>query len=398
MVASAQAIYSAVPQRKAGPAQGIVVVFAAFLPILAIVALAPVVPRLVEAFAGVPGAATLVPLAVVAPGLMIALFSPLMGWLADRYGRRRLLLVSTFCYGIVGVAPYFLLDLKAIFASRLAMGLCEAAILTVTNTLIGDYYEHDERRRWLTIQGLVGPVFGTSTVALAGYMAAVAWQIPFLIYLIAFPILLGMVAFIFEPQVVTHAEGSAERATPFPWRHVIVTSLVTFFCASLYYVYIVQIGLGFAAIGINDPSRVGLLISLASIGVFIGAILFQIVSGRFSFLVQIGIFLALLGVGLCGIGLSHSQAMMTGSAFVQQLGAGILIPALVLWTVAGLPVRHRGRGMGIWSGSFFLGQFGSPLIVTLTSGFVGSLLGTFAVLGVLALAGSTYAFVKKATS
>ena len=398
MGATAQATHSAVSQRKAGLPQGIVVVFAAFLPILAIVALAPVVPRLVEAFSDVPGASTLVPLAVVAPGLMIALFSPLMGWLADRYGRRKLLLVATFFYGIVGVAPYFLLDLRAIFASRLALGLCEAAILTVTNTLIGDYYDHNERRLWLTVQGLVGPIFGTSTVAFAGYMAAVAWQIPFLIYLIAFPILLAMVAFIFEPEVAVHAEDSAERTSPFPWRHVIITSLVTFFCASLYYVYIVQIGLAFSAIGLNDPGRVGLLISLASIGVFLGAVLFQIVSGRFSFIVQIGIFLALLGIGLCGIGLSHSQSAMTSAAFVQQLGAGILIPSLVLWTVAGLPVRHRGRGMGIWSGCFFLGQFGSPLLVTMTSGMVGSLLGSFAVLGAFALVGSVYAFVRKATS
>src|SRR5438094_701209 len=88
--------------RRAGPAQGVVVVAAAFLPILAIVALSPAVPTLMQRFADVPGATTLVPLIVTAPGLMIALFAPLMGWIADRYGRRKLLLIATSLYGVFG--------------------------------------------------------------------------------------------------------------------------------------------------------------------------------------------------------------------------------------------------------------------------------------------------------
>lgn len=379
--------------QQAGIGQGILVVLAGFLPILAIVALAPAVPRIMAQFADVPGAATLVPLLVTAPGLMIALTSPLMGWAIDRYGRRWLLLAATLLYGIVGVAPYFLQDLTLIIASRLALGIAEAGILTVTNTLIGDYFAHNQRRTWLTVQGLVGPIFGTSVVALSGYITAVSWNASFLIYAVAFPIFLAMLFYIYEPAIAEQKEARREEAQQFPWGPVLLTSGVTLFSATLYYVYIVQVGLAFTEIGVSSPQTIGLLISVASIGVFLGAALFQWLSGRFTGPQMVFIYLLLLGGGLVGIGLAADQKIMTGFAFVQQLGAGIAIPALVLWAVSKIPAEHRGRGMGIWSACFFMGQFTSPLFVTAARDFAGDMQGAFTLLGAVALLGAVVTFL-----
>jgi MFS family permease len=374
-------------RRTAGAGQGVVVVLAGFLPILAIVALSPVVPRMVEQFASVPGARTIVPLAVTAPGLMIALFSPLMGWLADRYGRRQLLLVSTLVYGIVGIAPFYLSDLTTIFASRLALGFCEAAILTVTNTLIGDYFPHDQRRNWLMLQAAVGPVFGVTVLTFSGYLAAINWHVPFLIYAVALPIFVAMLAFIYEPEVI-HADGASDLSEPFPVRHVALTGLVTLLSASLYYVYIVQIGLAFSGIGVTSPETVGMMIGVANIGVFLGGLLFKPISAKLPSSWQIAIFLSLMGTGMAGIGLARTEQAMTLAACLQQLGAGILIPALVLWAMNGLPAQHRGRGMGVWSACFFLGQFTSPLLVTGAGTVSSGIGGAFFALGIAALLGA----------
>ena len=73
---------------QAGAAQGIIIALTAFLPILAIVSLAPAVPTLIQHFSGVRWAETLVPLMLTAPGLVIAVTGPFSGWLADRVGRR----------------------------------------------------------------------------------------------------------------------------------------------------------------------------------------------------------------------------------------------------------------------------------------------------------------------
>lgn len=369
------------PKPVAGQAQGILVILAGFLPILAIVALTPAVPNMVGHFAGVAGASTLVPLAVTAPGLMIALFSPLMGWLADRFGRRALLIRATLVYGFVGVAPYFLESLTAIFASRLALGLCEAAILTITNTLIADYYPEASRRNWLMAQAAVGPIFGVSVLIGSGQLAAVDWHLPFLIYSVALPIAAAMAIWLFEP--VHQQSGAASGSEAFPARHIAICGGVTLFGASLYYVYIVQIGLAFEAIGLHAADKVGMLVGLANIGVFLGGLAFKPLSVRLGAAGQIATFLAFMGAGMLGIGLATSPAAMTAFAMIEQFGAGILIPALVLWAMQGVAPRHRGRVMGLWSACFFLGQFTSPLLVSLVRLSGATIGGAFAWLGAL---------------
>lgn len=377
--------------KQAGLPQGLLIILAGFLPILAIVALTPAVPSMVAHFGDNPAVMTLVPLAVTAPGLMIALFSPLMGWLTDRWGRRRLLQWATLVYGFVGVAPFFLESLPAIIASRLVLGLCEAAILTVTNTLIADYYPEAGRRNWLMAQAAFGPIFGVSVLIGSGQLAAIDWHYSFLIYAVAFPIFVAMMIWLFEPDRETAHISSG--STGFPMRHVLTCGAVTLLGASLYYVYIVQIGLAFEGIGLRDPGRVGMLVGLANIGVFLGGLAFKPLSVRFSTPAQIATFFGLMGSGMVGIGLASTSTTMTAAATVQQVGAGILIPALVLWAMRDVAPQHRGKAMGIWSACFFFGQFSSPLLVTGTRWGGADIAAAFAVLGAVALVSSVAALV-----
>jgi len=376
--------------RTAGPSQGVLIILAGFLPILAIVALAPVVPKMIEHFASVPGATTLIPLAVTAPGLMIALLAPAMGWLADRHGRRRLLLIATLFYGFVGIAPFFLDNLIGIFAARLGLGVCEAAIMTVANALVGDYFGERQRRFWLMLQSALGPILGVSVLIGAGHLATLDWRMPFLIYAISFPIFLAMLVFIFEPQQAV-ARDMGEIADTFPTRHMIITCAVTLFCSSLYYVYIVQVGLAYTAIGVTSPDQIGSKIGLANIGIFFGGLLFRPLSEKLGSAAQVAIFLVLMAIGMIGIGLAKTGDAMMMLSIVQQLGAGMMIPVLLLWVISGLPLSHRGRGMGIWSSCFFIGQFTSPLLVTASGAAVGSILNVFALLGAIALIGAALA-------
>ncbi|MEY4720481.1 MAG: hypothetical protein RIQ46_206, partial [Pseudomonadota bacterium] len=149
--------------------QGIIVVIAAFLPIIAIVAMGPAVPTMIQHFADDPDARSKVPAMIGAPGLAMALLAPFAGMLVDRWGRKRLLLVCTFFYGIFGSAPLLLDNLDHIYASRLLLGVAEAGILTVVNTLIGDYWDERGRRNWLFLQGLLGPFLAGFIALIVGY-------------------------------------------------------------------------------------------------------------------------------------------------------------------------------------------------------------------------------------
>jgi MFS family permease len=216
----------------------------------------PAVPAIIDHFIKTdPQAMTKVPAMVSAPGLTIAIIALFMGLLVDRFGRRRLLLISTASYGLVGMAPFFLENLDAVYASRLALGVTEAAILTTLNTLIGDYWDEKGRRNWLTLQGLAGPFLGSFSILLSGYLTAIQWNSIFLIYALGFPVFLAALAFLYEPAsdtTVRRMLGIGQSTQDFPWKSVALFGGVTLVGSALYYVFIINGGLVWREIGYSD--------------------------------------------------------------------------------------------------------------------------------------------------
>lgn len=367
--------------------QGIIIILAGFLPMIAIVAMGPAVPTLIGHFANDPDARAQVPALIGAPGLAMAVLGPFSGLLVDRFGRRRLLLVATAFYALFGAAPLFLETLDDIYTSRLLLGVSEAVILTVTNTLIADYWDDKNRKNWLFLQSLVGPLFGGIVGLSVGFATKLQWNGVFLIYLAAIPIWAAMLVWLFEPNKAEAEEQSVSRAAPqgpFPWRGAALTALVTFFAAMLYYVFIINGALAFAEVGVAEPDRYAQLIFVPTLFFLGGAILFRAFANR-SYPFQLGIFFALLGTGLAAIGLAETPTSMAAAVVLQQMAAGMAVPTLLTWTQSKFDYRHRGRGMGIWTAAFFLAQSQSPRLVHLLDQSTGSMKGAFLTAGIVGL-------------
>lgn len=380
--------------RKAGLPQGVTVIIAGFLPILAIVTMFPAIPAIIGHFAPTdPTAPTKVPSMVTAPGLTIALVALFAGLMVDRFGRRKLLLVSTFFYGLIGAAPFLLENLNVIYASRLLLGLCEAVILTTVNTLIADYWPDDGRRKWLALQGLVGPALSSVMMFFAGTMTAWRWNGIFLLYLLAVPIWAAMVRWMFEPEsdaTVRMMLGMDEKDTAgFPWSAMLGIAGLTLFSSAIYYVFIVNGATVWQELGVTDPESIGQITALPTLFILVGATLFWWLGSKgVGSPTLIAIFLGFLGAGLAAMGLALDwKGMILGMA-LQQTGAGMAIPTLIAWAQSKLPFAHRGRGMGIWTATFFFGQFSSPLLVSLLRGLTGTMQGAFLVAGIVSAAGA----------
>jgi len=373
-------------RRKADWRQGWILVFSGFLPVMAIIALAPTLPTLLAHFHDVPNAKLMVPLLITAPSACIALFAPAAGVIADRFGRRRLLLWAMAFYGGGGLMPFLIDDFWAVVAGRVVIGIGEAGVLTVVNTLLADYYEEQERHRWLMIQGVVGSVLGTVTIASSGFLAAQGWQYPFLVYAVAIPILLASIAFLFEPEPRSKrnvATAVPAQSTPFPYMAGLVVCGVTVILSTIYYVQVINFSLLLKELGVADPKSIGLSMAIPSIGVPIGAVLFKLTT-RFGSGAQILMVFVGYAIGLGGIGLAPDYKVALAFAFVQQLANGIIVPALIAWAQSKFSFEHRGRGMGWWASSFFVAQFLSPAVVNLMRGAVGNLQGAFVAFGVIA--------------
>src|SRR5258708_1271015 len=129
--------------------QGWVLVSTSWLLIMASAVIAPVLPRMTAHYRDTPNAPLLISLVATLPALFIALLSAPFGLLADRIGRRRLLLIGLAVYGFLGIAPYWLESLQWIVTSRAGVGVTEAMVMTCSTALIADYYSGAERERWL---------------------------------------------------------------------------------------------------------------------------------------------------------------------------------------------------------------------------------------------------------
>lgn len=368
--------------------QGMTVVIAGFLPIIAIVAMGPAVPAMIGHFASDPEARGKVPAMIGAPGLAMAILAPFAGILVDRFGRRPLLLLCTALYAVFGSAPLFLDNLDQIYVSRLLLGVSEAGILTVVNTLIGDYWDDKARKNWLFLQGMMGPLLGASVALLVGYATRLQWNGVFYVYLIALPIFAMMFAWLFEPQKrsqeLLKTTATAETASPFPWGKVVRLAAVTFFASMLYYVFIINGTLVFKEVGVDQPERYGAIIFIPSLMVLGGAALFRLLAMRRSGL-QFAVMFALLGTGLAGIGLASTLSAMVAFLVVQQVAVGMAVPVLIAWAQGMFGFDHRGRAMGIWTGAFFLGQSQSPRLVHILDAQMHSMQSAFLVAGVLGL-------------
>lgn len=376
--------------KQATSLHGALIVFAAVMPVMAIISLIPVVPLLEKEFANTPGSAFLVPVALTVPALCLALFSPLAGWIADRVGRKSLLVTSLLLYSVIGVLPFFLVDLKQIIGARIALGITEAAIMTAATTLIGDYFVGDRRERWLGIQVSAISVAAIILIAVGGALGAtLGSRGPFLLYLVALPLALICAFVLFEPL---KSKVLSENKAPFPFVKLLPLALGGLFLGILFYVSVVKLGDIVALKTVPTPGLLGGVGAVVNMGVVVGAIVFGVLKTKLSGPGLIALASGLMAIGYVASPYAPGIPLTTLSVALICIGAGISIPTFVTWVMSFLEPTARGRGIGFWQGAFFLGQFVAPITaVALTKqigGFPNALLayaGLAVVVGLIAL-------------
>ncbi len=116
--------------------------------------------------------------------ISMAIFTPLTGWLASRFGRRRLILYSimafTLASGLCGIA----VSLDELILFRMLQGIAGSALVPMTQATLLDINRPEDHGKAMAIFGLAavtGPLFGPM---LGGWLTAnFSWRWCFLINL-----------------------------------------------------------------------------------------------------------------------------------------------------------------------------------------------------------------------
>ncbi|WP_434623872.1 MFS transporter [Pseudomonas sp. Z1-29] len=374
---SSNSISTASPRQAVGRREGLVLMLGSSLTIMGSVMVTPILPRLAAEFGPVePRADLLVPLAITGPALAIALCAPLAGWLADRVGRKALLVVATLLYALLGALPALLDNLPAIVGARLLFGCAEAAVMTCCATLIADYWHGEERLRYVNRQvvtiGLVGALF----FVVGGALGEHSWRSPFLLYLLPLLLVPAMMKVLWEPPVskLQTAERLDEAApTKVAVPQLLVGYLMIVCGMVLTIVMPIQAPTLLVSLGVTSSTLIGLAAGLSLLATLVGSLTWPLLRRRFGIAGCNALLLALMGLGLCLLVRAQSYNAVLLAVFVQGLGAGLLVPNVMAPVMNALTASTRGRGLGGFTSFLYFGQFVSPLVVAAVGVFTGDL-------------------------
>jgi MFS family permease len=345
------------------------------------------VPDILEAFDRPDSDAGLVVAAGALPGVIVA---PLIGILADRHGRRRVLVPCLVVYGIAGglagLAPSF----WALVALRTIQGVGAAGLINLAVVIIGDHWDGDERVRAigrnaavLTVSLAIFPGLGGLLVELGG------WRLPFAL----FPLSLVTALLIFRRL------GEVDLGPTVPWRRQVSTAvtivrrpLVSGAIASGFVIFVLIFGLFLTVLPVHLDDEFGLSAGQRGFVLAAPALTSTLAAANLSRLrrrfgrrhLVLGAS-ALFAVAFVAMGVSPSPWWLVAAALVYGFGEGAAIPTLQDVIASSAPAASRGAVMAAFVGVVRAGQASGPLVAGGLIAAVGTG-STFVLGGALALA------------
>ena len=324
----------------------------------------PGLPVILAEFAGTPNAAFWVSMIVTLPALFVVIGGPISGYLADRVGRKPLLVFSLLLGGISGCSGVFLDTLTPLLVSRAVVGLSMAGITTATNALIADYFTGQQRSN---LMGLQSAFLGLSVVVflpLGGFLADIDWHYAFLSYaplLLLFP--LALIS-IYEPVKISHQDVDVKE-TRLNLNSVKIYILVSVFIFQFAFITLpVFLAYFLGALLNTGGTQVGLLSAVSGLFSFISGLLYgRIIRGVGFKYMAVASFL-LTGAGFLILGLGTSWFAVVIGLILLGICLGAVTANLNTWLADQFSIHVRGRANGIFVTLFYLGQFVSPFLFT----------------------------------
>lgn len=278
--------------------EGAVLMLGSSLTIVGAVMVAPILPKLFMEFGPIePRADVLVPLAITGPALTIALFAPLAGWLADRMGRKALLILATVLYAFFGAMPALLDSLSGIVSSRLLFGCAEAAIMTCCAALIADYWKGEQRMKMVNFQVVTIGLMGALFFVIGGALGEKAWRAPFYLYLLPLLLVPFMARILWEP--VSVRQQQVEQGDDRISVGTLVVGYLLIFCGMLLnFIVPVQTPVLLVEMGVTSSTLIGASAGLGLLTSLAGALMWPVIRKTVGIAGCNALLLSLLALGL----------------------------------------------------------------------------------------------------
>lgn len=119
------------------------------------------------------------------PGIF---FTPLLGLLADRFGRKKILVPALLLFGIAGILCAFTDSFDILLFLRFLQGVGASSLGALNVTIIGDLFRDDRRFAAMGINNSALSLGTASFPLIGGALAELSWNLPFLLPIFAIPL------------------------------------------------------------------------------------------------------------------------------------------------------------------------------------------------------------------
>lgn len=330
------------------------------------------------------------------PGMVIA---PFTGILADRFGRKRIVVPAIFVFAIAGTACAFTRDFNILIIYRVFQGMSAAVMGSINVTIIGDLYSGRRRAEAMGLNATVLSIGTAGYPLIGGVLAAVAWYYPFYLPLLAVPMGLVVLTALRNPEPDSREDlKSYLRGT---WGHLKSKKVVAVYAAGiLTFIIVYGAFLTYFAIYMNEAFGasgfiIGIFLSASSIATAVVASQLGRITRRFSEATLIKFSFAIYGISLMLVPLMHNLWLLLIPVLLIGIAQGINLPS-ILSMVAGLsPIEHRAVFMSINSSMIRLGQTVGPPLVGLLYVYSGADAAFYITAGVAFVAAAIGLFAGK---
>ncbi len=285
------------------------------------------------------------------PGIF---FAPIGGILADRFGRKAVLLSCLFLFAIGGFISSFATTLSFLIFWRVIQGIGAACLGVLYTTIVGDLYKDEDTRLKIMAYASTTLSLGAAIFpAIGGLLGQIEWTFSLRLSLLSIPLIcIGLFTKLPKPKkhgnMLTYAKDSKAIILQ---RQCLLRFAITFcaFCI-LYGPLISFFPLISSTYYQASPLHIGLLFSLSSLGTVIATLVLAPIVKLFSqkiiaCLGALFFIMAMLILWLWPQSLSYWWLLMP--IFFYGLGQGLLYPIIITSLSALAPTTKRGVLMAI---------------------------------------------------
>jgi len=181
-----QAAASTEVQKKFRWEKSTLIIFAnTMLGVLGLSVMTPAFPKMMAALDISPQQVGLLITVYSLPAFLLLL---VMGVLADRYGRKRVIFPSLLLFGLTGAACAFTRDFNLLLALRFLQGLGAAPLIPFAVVILCDIYSENERKVAISYNASFISMSYAIFPSVGGILALAGWYFPFLTCLAAIPL------------------------------------------------------------------------------------------------------------------------------------------------------------------------------------------------------------------